>query len=150
MAKKSYKLSYYVFYACVALILVVLGLFVGVGYNNPVGEYNEPQFTELLMYLMYFLFGVGVLCALGDLVLQLMSSPKETVKGLAPLFGTIALLIVTYVIGSSDPITLADGSKFTDTTLLKVSDSAIFASYVLLAIATAGVLINLFKGAFKK
>ena len=34
MAKLSYKVSYYVFYVCIALILVVLGMFFGVGYNE--------------------------------------------------------------------------------------------------------------------
>lgn len=39
MAKLSYKVSYYVFYVCIALILVVLGMFYGVGYSetNAVG-----------------------------------------------------------------------------------------------------------------
>ena len=32
------------------LILVVLGMFYFVGYNNPVGEYNEPAHTETLIY----------------------------------------------------------------------------------------------------
>ena len=64
MAKLSYKVSYYVFYVCVALILVVLGMFYFVGYNNPVGEYNEPQNTEALIYLMYAMFGVTVVITL--------------------------------------------------------------------------------------
>ena len=43
MAKLSYKVSYYIMYICFALILVVLGMFYFVGYNNPVGEYNAPE-----------------------------------------------------------------------------------------------------------
>ena len=34
MAKLSYKVSYYIMYICFALILVVLGMFYFVGYNN--------------------------------------------------------------------------------------------------------------------
>ena len=45
MAKLSYKVSYYIMYICFALILVVLGMFYFVGYNNPVGEYNAPEHT---------------------------------------------------------------------------------------------------------
>ena len=37
-------------YICFALILVVLGMFYFVGYNNPVGEYNAPEHTETLIY----------------------------------------------------------------------------------------------------
>ena len=57
MAKLSYKVSYYIMYICFALILVVLGMFYFVGYNNPVGEYNAPEHTETLIYLMYAMFG---------------------------------------------------------------------------------------------
>ena len=58
MAKLSYKVSYYIMYICFALILVVLGMFYFVGYNNPVGEYNAPEHTETLIYLMYAMFGI--------------------------------------------------------------------------------------------
>ena len=61
MAKLSYKVSYYIFYVLVALILVVLGMFFGVGYNNPMGEYNAPEHTETLIFLMYALFAICVL-----------------------------------------------------------------------------------------
>lgn len=46
MAKLSYKVSYYIMYICFALILVVLGMFYFVGYNNPVGEYNAPNIRK--------------------------------------------------------------------------------------------------------
>ena len=47
MAKLSYKVSYYVFYVCIALILVVLGMFYGVGYSetNAAGLV-EPAYTQ--------------------------------------------------------------------------------------------------------
>ena len=61
MAKLSYKVSYYIFYVLIALILVVLGLFFGVGYNNPMGEYNAPEHTETLMLLMYAMLAICVL-----------------------------------------------------------------------------------------
>ena len=53
MAKLSYNLSYYALYACFAIILVVLGMFYFVGYNNPMGDMNAPEHTETLIYLMY-------------------------------------------------------------------------------------------------
>ena len=65
MAKLSYKVSYYVFYVCVALILVVLGMFYGVGYGetNAAGQV-EPANTPALMYLMYGMFAVTVIVTL--------------------------------------------------------------------------------------
>ncbi|MBR4044616.1 MAG: hypothetical protein IKJ10_08270, partial [Bacteroidaceae bacterium] len=61
MAKLTYKVSYYIFYVLIALILVVLGLFFCVGYNNPVGEHNAPEHTETLLFLMYAMLGVCII-----------------------------------------------------------------------------------------
>ena len=53
MAKLSYKISYYVFYVCIAVILIVLALFFGVGYEHlNEAQLNEPVNTPALMYLM--------------------------------------------------------------------------------------------------
>ena len=65
MAKLSYRVSYYIMYALFAVILIVLALFYGIGYNNIVGEYNAPEHTDTLIYLMYILFGLTVASAAG-------------------------------------------------------------------------------------
>ena len=153
MAKLSYKVSYYVFYVCVALILVVLGMFYFVGYNNPVGEYNEPQNTEALMYLMYAMFGVSVIITLLGALAQfagaLKDNPKSTIKSLLGLILLIVLLVVTYNMGSAETVVLGDGTQYSDVTMLKVSDMLIYSTYVLFGIAAVGTLLNL-SGLFKK
>lgn len=153
MAKISYKMSYYVFYVCVALILVVLGLFYGVGYTNPVGEYNEPAHTETLIYLMYGMFAVAVIITLlGGLVKfagSLKDNPASAIKSLIGLILLIVLLIVTYNMGSDTPVLMADGNTYSDATMLKVSDMLIYSTYVLFCIAALGTLLNLF-GIFKR
>ena len=153
MAKLSYKVSYYVFYVCVALILVVLGMFYFVGYNNPVGEYNEPHNTDALIYLMYAMFGVAVvitlLGALAQFAGALKDNPKSAIKSLLGFILLIVLLIVTYNVGSSETVLLGDGTEFSDVTMLKVSDMLIYSTYVLFGIAAIGTLLNL-SGIFKK
>ena len=153
MAKLSYKVSYYVFYVCVALILVVMGMFYFVGYNNPVGEYNEPQNTEALMYLMYAMFGVSVIITLLGALAQfagaLKDNPKSAIKSLLGLILLIVLLVVTYNMGSAETVVLGDGTQYSDVTMLKVSDMLIYSTYVLFGIAAVGTLLNL-SGLFKK
>lgn len=154
MAKLSYKVSYYVFYVCIALILVVLGMFFGVGYNetNAAGLV-EPANTPALMYLMYGMFAVTVLATLIGAVAQfggaLKDNPKGAVKSLLGLILLVVLLIVTYNIGSSETVVLGDGSEYSDVTMLKVSDMLLYSTYVLFGIAAIGTLINL-SGIFKK
>ena len=42
MAAKKYMTSYYVLYACFAIIVLFFAAFFGYGYDNPVGDYNAP------------------------------------------------------------------------------------------------------------
>ena len=154
MAKLSYKVSYDVFYVCIALILVVLGMFFGVGYNetNAAGLV-EPANTPALMYLMYGMFAVTVIATLIGAIAQfggaLKDNPKGAVKSLLGLILLVVLLIVTYNIGSSETVVLGDGSEYSDVTMLKVSDMLLYSTYVLFGIAAIGTLINL-SGIFKK
>ena len=154
MAKLSYKVSYYVFYVCIALILVVLGMFFGVGYNetNAAGLV-EPANTPALMYLMYGMFAVTVIATLIGAIAQfggaLKDNPKGAIKSLLGLILLVLLLVVTYNIGSSETVVLGDGSEYSDVTMLKVSDMLLYSTYVLFGIAAIGTLINL-SGIFKK
>ena len=61
-AAKKYMTSYYVLYACFAIIIVVFAAFFGYGYNNEENGLNAPYCTEGLMWLkgycILFLFHV--------------------------------------------------------------------------------------------
>ena len=153
MAKLTYKVSYYIFYVLIALVIVVLGLFFGVGYNNPVGEYNAPEHTETLMFLMYAFLAICVLVTvlggLAQFVLGLKDDPKGAVKSLLALALFAAVLVVAYTMGSDEPLTLGDGKVFDDATVLKLSDMMIYAIYLLLTVTGVATLINL-SGIFKR
>ena len=154
MAKLSYKVSYYVFYVCIALILVVLGMFYGVGYSetNAVGLV-EPANTPALMYLMYGMFAVTVVATLIGAIAQfggaLKDNPKGAIKSLIGLILLIVLLIVTYNIGSSETVIMGGGTEYTNVTMLKVTDMLLYSTYVLFGLAAIGTLINL-SGILKK
>ena len=154
MAKLSYKVSYYVFYVCIVLILVVLGMFFGVGYNetNAAGLV-EPANTPALMYLMYGMFAVTVIATLIGAIAQfggaLKDNPKGAIKSLLGLILLVVLLIVTYNLGSSETVVLGGGAEYSDTTMLKVTDMFLYSTYVLFAIAAIGALVNL-SGIFKR
>lgn len=154
MAKLSYKVSYYIFYVCIALIIVVLTLFYGVGYNetNAAGLV-EPANTPALMYLMYGMFAVTVIATLIGAIAQfggaLKDNPKGAIKSLLGLILLVVLLIVTYNMGSSETVILGGGAEYSDTTMLKVTDMFLYSTYVLFAIAAIGALVNL-SGIFKR
>lgn len=154
MAKLSYKVSYYVFYVCIALILVVLGMFYGVGYSETnAADLVEPAYTQALMYLMYGMFAVTVVATLVGAIAQfggaLKDNPKGAIKSLIGLILLIVLLIVTYNIGSSETVIMGGGTEYTNVTMLKVTDMLLYSTYVLFGLAAIGTLINL-SGILKK
>ncbi|MBE6280572.1 MAG: hypothetical protein E7095_00695 [Bacteroides sp.] len=153
MAKLSYKVSYYIFYVLIVLTLVVLGMFFGVGYENPVGEYNAPEHTETLIYFMYFMFAACVLVTIVGAIAQfgasLKDNPKGAIKSLGGVLLFVAVLVVAWVIASDKALVMADGTEFTDGTLLKLSDMMLYSIYLLIAVAGVATLVNL-SGIFKK
>jgi len=140
-------------YICFALILLVLGMFYFVGYNNPMGEYNAPEHTETLIYLMYAMLGVCIAVTLIGAIAQfgaaLKDNPKAAIKSLIGLILFVAVLVVTYGMASDAALPLADGTTYTDTQWLKISDMLIYSTYFLFGVATIATLINL-TGVFKK
>lgn len=154
MAKLSYKLSYYVFYVCIAAILVVLGLFYCVGYNvtNAAGL-TEPTNTPALMYLMYGMFAlcvaVTVIAALIQFGSALKDNPKAALKSFMGLILLAVLLIITYNIGSDETMMLGGGVTYDNKFLLKLTDMFLYSTYVLLIVAAIGTLLNLL-GIFKQ
>lgn len=153
MAKLSYKVSYYIFYALIALILVVLGLFFCVGYNNPMGEYNAPEHTETLLFLMYGMLGVCVIVtvfgSLAQFFTGLKDNPKGAMKTLVFVGLFVAVLAVAYAMGSDAPLTMADGSQYTEAGWLKLTDMTLYAIYLLVATASIATIVNL-SGIFKR
>ena len=153
MAKLTYKVSYYIFYVLIALILVVLGLFFCVGYNNPVGEHNAPEHTETLLFLMYAMLGVCIIVtvvgSLAQFVTGLKDNPKGAMKSLLFVGLFVAVLAVSYTMGSDAPIVQGDGTEFTDAGWLKLADMTLYAIYFLVATASIATIVNL-SGIFKR
>ncbi len=152
MAKLSYKVSYYVMYAIFAVIIIVLALFYGVGYTNPWGEYNAPEHTDTLIYLMYILFGIAVLATVAAAIAQFIAAFRDNAKNaLKSLIGfvlLIVLVLVTYAMGSDAPVKTGDGI-YDDAFWLKITDMFLYSTYFLLGIAVLATLINL-TGIFRK
>ena len=117
------------------------------------GEYNAPEHTETLMFLMYAMLAVCVLVTvlggLAQFAASLKDDPKGAVKSLVAVALFAAVLIGAYVMGSEEPLTMADGSQFTDVTMLKLSDMMIYAIYLLLGVTGIATLVNL-SGIFKR
>ena len=155
---KASKIASIVYYALLAISVVVLVLFFCVGFGNmeslPSGYYKSPQFTDLLMYWMYALAVICGACTVYGAVTakggQVDSNMPKWGKTLATvsLWLFVPVMIVTWFLGSKAPIMTGTG-LYEDAFWLQATDAIIYTVYVLLVV-TAVALVASLSGIFKK
>lgn len=147
MSKLTYKISYYVLYAMFAVILVVLGLFyMGGEMGAPlVPEMSNPANTDALLYLMYGLFGIAVVVTVIAFVFQfgsaLKDNPKGAVKSLIGILFLVAVLVISWVMGSDQALVLPgyDGTENVPF-WLKLTDMFLYTIYFLFAVTVLAII----------
>lgn len=153
VARHFYKISYRILYVLLAITLITVALFFGVGYNNPVGELNYPLNTDLLLYVTYGMLVLAVLVSLVAVILQFVHAWRQNRKRayrLASAVGAFVLLmVVALFLGSSDPITIGEGQRFTDAFWLKLTDMFLYSIYFLLGLSVICIVLAL-AGVFRR
>lgn len=154
---KSYKISYYALYAMFAVIIVVLALFYlgGSATGDKVLPLDpsiwQPAQTDALLYLMYILGAIAILVTLVAAVVkfagELKDNPVAALKSLSGLLLLVALLVITWVIGSDEVLTIT-GYEGTQNVpfWLKITDMLLYSTYALTVVAIVAMIL----GAFKK
>lgn len=147
------KLSQSLFYVLVGFAVITFFLFFFVGYDMPFEEnpdFNAPFFTNLLLVAMWIFFFLALCLAIYSFVRagKRNSQGKMKMNGIPAgnivwitWGGTLALLVLTFVLGSSGMI-LINGQAFTDWLWLKLSDMFIWSSATLLLCAIGAVLFG--------
>ncbi len=157
MAKLSYKASYYVLYAMLAVILVVIGLFVFGGSaegQNIIATVDadmwQPKNTDVLMYTVYLLLGVAVTVTLLTAILQfaitLKDRPKEALQSLLGGIILAAVLGGSWYLGS-DSVLNIPGYDGPDNVAfwLKITDMFLYTFYILMGVSILSVILSFVK-----
>lgn len=156
---KTEKLSRYALNTCIVIILVIFALFFGVGYDNPQGDYNAPQFTEVLMYLMYILTAVTALLAVWSAIKSVKDSMGGNAENLSGVPGgkisvfAVIVMLASLAIGffpnmNETEFVTASGAV-TSPTMVTITDMFIISIYIMLAVAALAVIVNM-TGVIKK
>lgn len=144
------KISQRVFYMLIGLAVLVFGLFFLVGYSMPFEEnpdFNAPLFTDVLIGLMWLLLLLALVLSVYSVVKGYRLSAKEgkLSNGIPEnkifritWLSTLAVLVVTFLVGSSMPM-LINGSEYGDWIWLKVSDMFVTSSILMLVAAFGAV-----------
>lgn len=149
-AGSAVKIAKVSFYILMVVTVAVLGMFYFVGYDNTTmvaaGPATDPENLDLLMYWMYALIAVSVVCVLfstgKQFITMLKSEPKAALKGVLYLVLLVALFGVAYSISSDEPVA-NNGKMETDALILKGTDVCIYVQYVLLLVSTLCTVVAL-------
>ena len=149
---KIEKISKMALYICVGIIVVCFLAFFGIGYSNPVGDYNEPKLLDLLMGLMYVLFVVMLVLTVWSIFKGMgnkggSSSAGSGVPGGKIMAGTIVLLVASLVVGvlcglGEEAFTAQDGTV-TSAGWVTVVDMFCVASGILALAAVIAVIVSM-------
>ena len=160
MAAKKYMTSYYVLYACFAIIIVMFAAFFGYRYDNMNEDgLNAPYCTEGLMWLMYGMFFVTCILALWSVVRSIkisMSAKGENITGVpggkVMAFSFIFMflsLVIGLVCNLGEPDFVAADGNVTAGYMVTVTDMFLYSTYILLAFTALAMVVNM-SGVMKK
>lgn len=156
-ATKIRKISSTALLVLAILTVIVVGLFFFGGYVDSTAPKPEPVFTDVLFYLMYIALGVTLLTMLYFGVVGIAASladPKRrkgALGGLLSLVAIVALLVITYAIGSTDKLALSvDFQKYNTEGYLKFADMWLYSIYLVLVLNIIALIGFAIKGSLKK
>lgn len=145
-----------VVYALAAVTAVVYALFALVGYDRPFDDdpnFNAPLFTDALLWLMFAVLVAAIVAAVWAGVRGVRNgSGGKPVENNIPVrritiavaAGTLLLLLLTFVFGSSAPMKI-NGSEYADGFWLRATDMFISSSLLLMAAAAVAVVFGMTK-----
>ena len=156
---KIEKISSRVLLACVILIVVCFAAFLLIGYDNPVGDNNQPVLTDVIMWLMYVLIAVTAALTVWSAISGMRNNkgndPAVTTGvpgGKITLFTaglTIASLIVGWVLGMGEKEFTAQDGTVTSAGWVTVVDVFMVSMGILLLAAAIAVIVSM-TGIFTK
>ena len=145
------KLSSKVLGGCIALAAVLFAMFWLVGFDRLYDEdpnFTAPLFTDVLIVLMELLVLAAAGCAVWSVARGLQIRGKSEARennvpvkkiAYAVGWGIVALLVLTFLLGSSAPMTV-NGVEYADAFWLKAADMLIVTSLVLMAVAVGAMV----------
>lgn len=145
------RISQTILYAMVGVSILVFILFWTMGYNRPYIDdpnFNDPLLTSTLIVLMWIM----LITALATTVWSIASTLKKRGKAqriengipikkisYGVIIGTLALLTLTLVFASTKPMHI-NGTVYSDTFWLRISDMFVNTSIAMIIMAGAAVI----------
>lgn len=147
------RISGYTLYGIISLIILVLAAFFLIGYDNVYEmdpSLNDPLCTDVLIVFMYVMVVAAMVIAIASVVRGMkMRSVSADTNGIPEskimyytAGGTVALLVLSFVLSSSAPVHTGEGN-YSDVFWLKVTDMFLYTTYILLFAAAMAALYGM-------
>ena len=138
---------------CVGLIVVCFAAFFCIGYDNMVGDHNEPVLTDIIMWLMYVLVIATAALTVWSLVRGIQNSKGTDPAAITGVPGgkitlfttglTIASLILGWVVGLGEKEFTAQDGTVTSAGWVTVVDVFMVSMGILLLAAAIAVAVSM-------
>lgn len=148
---KIHKTSKMVLYAIIGITVLILAVFLFGGEvqveERVVPTISEPRFTDLLMYWVYALLAISVLVliafAVSDFISSWKSRPKSAFRSLLVVLAFVAMLIITFAIGSDTPLNIVGYTGVGNVPIfLKITDMWLYSIYLMVAVNVLALLFS--------
>lgn len=148
---KIHKTSKVVLYTIMGITVLILAFFL-LGGEVPVEErvvptISEPRFTDLLMYWVYALLAISVLVliafAVSDFISSWKARPKSAFRSLLVVLVFVAMLIITFAIGSGTPLNIVGYTGSENVPIfLKITDMWLYSIYLMVVVNVLALLFS--------
>ena len=107
--------------------------------------------SELGIFWAYILTAIACLAAVIFPIIEFIKNPKGGLKVLAIIVAMAIIILVSYLLADPTPLQgTANNPDFSNTSVLLMTDTGLYSTYVLVAISLLAVLFSSLKGVFSK
>ena len=154
---KVEKISKITLWALIGVSIVVMALFLLIGYDTPYEEnpkFNDPQLTDLLIVWTYILIIATAVATIGAVIYGFVSGGNKSKNedvGMASKAGLMAwgTFIVSVVIGivvgiaGKDEVLLINGKDWNDPTDIILTDTSMISILILTIVTIAATVFSM-------
>lgn len=154
---KVEKISKITLWVLIGISLVVMALFLLIGYDTPYEEnpnFNDPQMTDLLIIWTYILIAVTAIATVAAVIYGFVNGSnksKHEEKGLAGKAGVIAwgTFIVSVIIGivvgiaNQSEVLLINGERWNDPTDIILTDTSMISILILTIVTVIATVFSM-------
>ena len=154
---KVEKISKIVLWVLIGISLVVMALFLLIGYDTPYEEnpnFNDPKLTDLLLVWTYILIAATAVATIAAVIYGFVNGSnksKHEEKGMAGKAGVIAwgTFVVSIIIGlivgiaNKNEVLLINGKDWNDPTDIVLTDTSMVSILILTIVTVAATVFSM-------